>query len=198
MTPGAGFLRHLCLLWLVGMSTRITILAVPPVIPLIREDLRMSEAEVGLLVGLPVLTWALAAIPGSLLIARLGATFTLAAGLAVTGLAAGNLIDLVQEDDSTVLDAFNSQPRYLIHIDKLLLFFLNQVIDCLRNLHFSLLGSLAEKSREDIFDVDIHFFDALIGDDLEGWKVSFLHFNLDDPFVQLVIPQLLPEFLARP
>ena len=88
MTPGAGFLRHLCLLWLVGMSTRITILAVPPVIPLIREDLRMSEAEVGLLVGLPVLTWALAAIPGSLLIARLGATFTLAAGLAVTGLAA--------------------------------------------------------------------------------------------------------------
>jgi MFS transporter, CP family, cyanate transporter len=88
MTPGAGFLRHLCLLWLVGMSTRITILAVPPVIPLIREELRMSEAEVGLLVGLPVLTWALAAIPGSLLIARLGATFTLAAGLAVTGLAA--------------------------------------------------------------------------------------------------------------
>jgi len=88
MTPVAGFLRHLCLLWLVGMSTRITILAVPPVIPLIREDLRMTETEVGLLVGLPVLTWALAAIPGSLLIARLGATFTLAAGLAVTGLAA--------------------------------------------------------------------------------------------------------------
>jgi CP family cyanate transporter-like MFS transporter len=88
MTPAAGFFRHLCLLWLVGMSTRITILAVPPIIPLIREDLRMSETEVGLLVGLPVLTWALAAIPGSLLIARLGATFTLAAGLAVTGLAA--------------------------------------------------------------------------------------------------------------
>jgi CP family cyanate transporter-like MFS transporter len=70
------------------MSTRITILAVPPVIPLIRDDLRMTETQVGLLVGLPVLTWALAAIPGSLLIARLGATFTLAAGLALTGLAA--------------------------------------------------------------------------------------------------------------
>jgi CP family cyanate transporter-like MFS transporter len=88
MTPGARFLNLLCLLWLVGMSTRITILAVPPVIPLIREDLRMTETEVGLLIGLPVLTWALAAIPGSLLIARLGATFTLAAGLALTGLAA--------------------------------------------------------------------------------------------------------------
>lgn len=88
MTPGARVFHHLCLLWLVGMSTRITILAVPPVIPLIREDLRMTETQVGLLVGLPVLTWALAAIPGSLLIARLGATFTLAAGLALTGLAA--------------------------------------------------------------------------------------------------------------
>ena len=88
MTPGARLFHFLCLLWLVGMSTRITILAVPPVIPLIREDLRMTETQVGLLVGLPVLTWALAAIPGSLLIARLGATFTLAAGLALTGLAA--------------------------------------------------------------------------------------------------------------
>ncbi len=67
---------------------RVTILAVPPVLPLIREDLRMSETEIGLLIGLPVMTWALAAIPGSLLIARLGATFTLAAGLVLTGLAA--------------------------------------------------------------------------------------------------------------
>ncbi len=88
MTPAARLFQFLCLLWLVGMSMRITILAVPPVIPLIREDLRMTETEVGLLIGLPVLTWALAAIPGSLLIARLGATFTLAAGLALTGLAA--------------------------------------------------------------------------------------------------------------
>ncbi|MGE0038023.1 MAG: CynX/NimT family MFS transporter [Xanthobacteraceae bacterium] len=88
MTSGARTFNLFCLLWLVGMSTRITILAVPPVIPLIRDDLRMTETQVGLLVGLPVLTWALAAIPGSLLIARLGATFTLAAGLALTGLAA--------------------------------------------------------------------------------------------------------------
>jgi CP family cyanate transporter-like MFS transporter len=88
MTPAARLFKFLCLLWLLGMAMRITILAVPPVIPLIREELRMTETEVGLLVGLPVLTWALAAIPGSLLIARLGATFTLAAGLALTGLAA--------------------------------------------------------------------------------------------------------------
>jgi hypothetical protein len=31
-------LQQLCLLWLAGMAMRITILAVPPVIPLIRVD----------------------------------------------------------------------------------------------------------------------------------------------------------------
>ncbi len=81
-------LKLLCLLWLAGMAMRITILAVPPVIPLIRDDLGMSETQVGLLIGLPLVAWALAAVPGSLLIARLGATATLAAGLAVTALAA--------------------------------------------------------------------------------------------------------------
>ena len=90
MMPDARFLNLLGLLWLVGITTRITVLAVPPVIPLIRADLGMSETEVGLLIGLPVLTWALAAIPGSLLIARLGATFTLAVGMALTGIAAAS------------------------------------------------------------------------------------------------------------
>jgi CP family cyanate transporter-like MFS transporter len=81
-------LELLCLLWLAGVALRITILAVPPVIPLIRDELRMTETEVGVLIGLPIITWAFAAVPGSLLIARLGATLTLTAGLVVTGLSA--------------------------------------------------------------------------------------------------------------
>jgi CP family cyanate transporter-like MFS transporter len=84
----ARLLNVLCLLWLAGAATRITIAAVPPVIPLIHDDLHMSETQVGLLIGLPLLTWALAAIPGSLLIARLGARLTLIIGLLVTALAA--------------------------------------------------------------------------------------------------------------
>src|SRR5712692_5896333 len=81
-------LKLLCLLWLAGMAMRVTILAVPPVIPLIRDDLHTTETEVGLLIGLPLVTWALAAVPGSLLIARFGATRTLTVGLVVTALAA--------------------------------------------------------------------------------------------------------------
>ena len=81
-------LELLCLLWLAGMAMRVTILAVPPVIPLIRADMGMTETQVGLLIGLPLGTWAIAAVPGSLLIARRGATATLAAGLAITAIAA--------------------------------------------------------------------------------------------------------------
>ena len=69
--PSSGrLLEFLCLLWLAGVAMRITILAVPPVIPLIRDDLHMTETQVGLLIALPLVTWAFAAVPGSLLIAR--------------------------------------------------------------------------------------------------------------------------------
>jgi len=66
---------------------RVTIMAVPPVIPLIRDDLDMSETQVGILIGLPLVTWALAAVPGSLMIARFGATLTITLGLLLNGLA---------------------------------------------------------------------------------------------------------------
>ena len=52
---------------------RETLLVVPPVIPLIHEDLRMSETQIGLLIGLPLALFAIAAVPGSLLVARGGA-----------------------------------------------------------------------------------------------------------------------------
>ncbi len=83
----ARLLKLLLLLWLAGAGMRITILAVPPVIPLIHDDLHLSETEVGLLVSLPLVLFALAAVPGSLLVSRLGTSLTLTLGLVVTALA---------------------------------------------------------------------------------------------------------------
>jgi len=71
----------LTLLWLAGMGLRLTLLAVPPVIPLIHAELGLTEAEIGTLGTLPSLLLAAAAIPGSLLIARFGATAALVTGL---------------------------------------------------------------------------------------------------------------------
>jgi len=78
------------LLWLAGNGLRITILAVPPVIPLIRADLGMSETQVGILTGLPPVLFACTAVLGSLLIARFGALNTLLVGLLTT--AAGSVL----------------------------------------------------------------------------------------------------------
>ncbi len=81
-------IKLLCLLWLTGVSMRVTILAVPPVIPLIHTDLHLSEAQVGFLVSLPLLLFALAAVPGALLVHRFGTFLTLSVGMLVTAAAA--------------------------------------------------------------------------------------------------------------
>lgn len=79
-------LTALLLLWLAGNGLRLTILAVPPVIPQIHDDLSLNATQVGILTGLPSMLFAFAAVPGSLLIARLGVRTALVVGLALTAL----------------------------------------------------------------------------------------------------------------
>jgi MFS transporter, CP family, cyanate transporter len=62
---------------------RIPILAVSPLLPEIHRSLHLNETLVGALGGLPVFLLAAAAIPGSLLISRIGARRALIAGLLV-------------------------------------------------------------------------------------------------------------------
>jgi CP family cyanate transporter-like MFS transporter len=79
----AHVLRSVAALWLTGNALRLALLAVPPVIPLIQSDLGLSGTEVGILSGIPVVMFAAAALPGSLLIARFGAFATLMTGFAL-------------------------------------------------------------------------------------------------------------------
>jgi MFS transporter, CP family, cyanate transporter len=72
---------RLILLLLGGIDLRLSMLAVPPLIPLIHRDLHLDEKSVGALVSLPVLLLAIAAVPGALLIAKLGVRGALMAGL---------------------------------------------------------------------------------------------------------------------
>lgn len=72
---------RLLLLWLGGVDIRLTMLAVPPLVPLIHRELHLDEAAVGALVSGPVLILAIASVPGSLLIAKLGVRGALLAGL---------------------------------------------------------------------------------------------------------------------
>jgi MFS transporter, CP family, cyanate transporter len=90
-------LKPMCLLWLAGVAMRMTILAMPPVIPLVHDELHMSETQVGLLIGLPLLIFALAAVPGSLLIARIGTKLAVLSGMVIAafaGAARGAAVDV--------------------------------------------------------------------------------------------------------
>jgi len=69
------------LLWLAGNGLRLTILAVPPVIAMIRDELQLSATQVGLLSSIPPAMFALAALAGSLLVEHLGVRVALVGGL---------------------------------------------------------------------------------------------------------------------
>jgi CP family cyanate transporter-like MFS transporter len=81
---------QLGLLWLGGFSLRVTLLAVPPVIPQIHVQLGLDEKGVSILTGLPVLLLAAAAVPGAVLIARIGPRRALLTGL--VAIAAGSAL----------------------------------------------------------------------------------------------------------
>lgn len=74
--------RRLALVGLAGVSVRMTVLAVPPLLPRIREDLGLNETSLAALTTLPVLLLALAAPLGSALVSRAGPRGALVWGLA--------------------------------------------------------------------------------------------------------------------
>ena len=80
--------RTLTLLWLSGAALRVTILALPPVLPRVTADLGLDASSIGLLTGLPPLLFALASIPSAALIARFGVVTTLLAGMALNAIGA--------------------------------------------------------------------------------------------------------------
>jgi MFS transporter, CP family, cyanate transporter len=86
--PAVGrIIKLMSLLWLAGVAMRMTILAMPPVIPLVHSELHMTETQVGLLIGLPLALFAIAAIPGSLLIARIGTRAAAVLGMVIAAFA---------------------------------------------------------------------------------------------------------------
>jgi len=83
----AGSAGRLALLWLAGMDLRVTLLALPPLLPLVSADLGLDRAAVGALTNLPVLLLGLASVLGSAIIGRLGASRALLVGLVTVALA---------------------------------------------------------------------------------------------------------------
>jgi MFS transporter, CP family, cyanate transporter len=79
--------KTLAVLWICGLCLRLTVLAIPPVIPMLHESLDLTQAEIGALTSLPVLLLSFAALPGAFLIARFGAARVLVGGILLAGVA---------------------------------------------------------------------------------------------------------------
>ena len=90
------------------MCLRLTVLAIPPVVPLLHADLHLSETQIGWLASVPPMLFALAAVPGSLLVARFGVVTALVVGLllnAIGSAARGAIPDIAALYIATVVMA---------------------------------------------------------------------------------------------
>ena len=116
---------------------------------------------------------------------------------AVAGFAAGDFVDLVDEEDAHLLDAIDGDARDLVHVDEAIFFFLDEVIEGLGDRHLALLFLLAEHAGEHVLDVDVHFLDALIGDDFEGGHRALADLDFDEALIELAFAELNAELVAR-
>ena len=86
--PIRRLLGALALLWLDGVMLRATILALPPVIQSVMAELQLRGFDIGVMTAIPPLLFAVAAVPGALLISRFGAVRSLLAGLLINAIGA--------------------------------------------------------------------------------------------------------------
>ncbi len=87
--------------WLIGFAMFCPILCIPPIAFIIKQDLRVSHAAVGLLFSLPVTVLVVLALPSGFLADRLGTKRAVGIGAAV--MAAGSLMRGVSGSYATLL-----------------------------------------------------------------------------------------------
>ncbi len=105
-TAPGELVRTMVLLWFSGAALRVTILALPPVLPRVTAEFGLRATDIGLLTGLPPLLFALAAVPSAAIIARFGAVSALLAGLVLNALGAtarGLVLDAPTLEAATAL-----------------------------------------------------------------------------------------------
>ena len=87
--------------WLIGFAMYCPILCIPPIAFIIKEELRVSHAAVGLLFSLPVTVLVPLALPSGFLADRLGTKR--AVGIGATVMAAGGLMRGMSDSYATLL-----------------------------------------------------------------------------------------------
>jgi hypothetical protein len=113
----------------------------------------------------------------------------------VPSLAPRDLVDLIQKNDSARFHPFQRDPSHLLHVDQLVLFFLDQILERLVHAHRALLRTASEHSRNHLADVQPHFFQIHVARYFKGGS-AVLDFEFDRAFVELSLAKTFPQLLA--
>src|SRR5262249_41190786 len=105
-------------------------------------------------------------------------------GAATARLAAGDLVDLVEEHDPGGLRPLDRLARDLAGVDQAALFLGLEDLPRLADRRLATLLLAAEEAGEHLLDVDVHLLDALVRHDLEGGERLVGDLHLDETVLE--------------
>src|SRR6188508_384133 len=111
-------------------------------------------------------------------------------------LASCHLVYLVEKHDAGILRFLDRGPRYLVHIDEILLFLTDQIASCFSNLHLATDRLRREHVAEHIFKIYAHFFHSLPGYKIYRRVGAFLGIELDKSVVKAAPAKLVAQLFA--
>jgi hypothetical protein len=116
-------------------------------------------------------------------------------GAVAAGLAAGHLVELVDEDDAILLGPANRLLGDAIHVDELADFLLGERLQGLGNAEAAVLGAVVLGKH--VLQVEHHVFHAGAGEDIGERLSALAGVDLDHLVVELALAQQAAQILAR-
>src|SRR6267378_541066 len=111
---------------------------------------------------------------------------------------AGDLVDLIDEDDAVVLDAVERLVHYVVHVHELLQLFVDQDPARLVQMHGPALFLFGYQLLNHFAEIDVRPFHPLRRlHHLEHGEVLLLDFDFDVALLELPVLQLRAQLLAR-
>ena len=111
---------------------------------------------------------------------------------------AGDLVDLVDEDDAVVFDAVQRLVHHVVHVDQLLQLFVDQDAARLVQMYGAALFLLRDQLLNHFAEIDVRPFHALRRlHHLQHRETLLLHLDLDVALLELPVFQLLAQLLTR-
>ena len=116
---------------------------------------------------------------------------------AVSAVSACNFVNLIQKNNSVLLDLLDRMADDLVHIHKVQGLFLSQNLQGFRNRYFAPFFAFGHHAAEHVLKIDAHFLQADIGKDLNHRHGPFRDVEVHVSIVKPAFPEHLAQFFSR-